>query len=170
MRQVFVALMLAGVLGGCGYHLAGHGDNQGAIPPGTETVVVRASGLDANRLAQVLMARMRVGADYILQRADMPHATGSNSVELRIENVSVRFVPTAYDSTGIANQYRLTLSASVELFRGQTALWQSGPMTAAGDVYVTSGPATVEASRERVEQAMRQQWARQAWERLQSGF
>ena len=170
MGRLCAALVLAVVLSGCGYHLAGHGDAHGAIPPGTQTVVVRAAGLDANRLAQALMARMRVGSDYTLQRADAPHATGAGTVELRIENTSVRFVPAAYDRTGIAIQYRLTLSASVSLYRDQTALWQSGPMTAAGDVYVTGGPASVEASRDRVAQEMRRQWARQAWERLQSGF
>lgn len=170
IRPWCTALALAAVLSGCGYHLAGHGDDRGAIPPGTQTVVVRAAGLDANRLAQVLMARMRVGADYTLQRADAHHAADAHSVELRIENVAVRFVPAAYDRNGTAIQYRLTLSASVQLFRGQTKLWQSGPMRAAGDVYVTGGPASVEASRDRVEQAMRRQWARQAWERLQSGF
>jgi outer membrane lipopolysaccharide assembly protein LptE/RlpB len=170
LMRLGAALVLAVSLGGCGYHLAGQGDAHGAIPPGTQTVVVRASGLDANRLAQELMARMRVGSDYTLQRADAPHATGEGVVELRIENASVSFVPAAYDRTGIAIQYRLTLSASLSLYRGQTALWQSGPMAAGGDVYVTGSPASVEASRDRVAQEMRRQWARQAWERLQSGF
>jgi len=170
LKRFGAVLVLAAMLGSCGYHLAGHSGTHGAIPPGTQTVVIRASGLDANWLAQALMARMRIGADYALQRADEPHAVDTNTVELRIGNVSVQFVPTAYDRSGIAVQYRLTLTASIGVFQGETALWQSGPMAESGNVYVTGGPASIEASRHRVERYMRQQWARRAWERLQSGF
>lgn len=174
VRRGFAALMLAVSFSGCGYHLAGHGGKITVLPEGTQAIVVHAPGADAAMLAQSLMTLMQSGSDYMVLRDNDPKAKGVQAVELDIENVSSQFVPSAYDSNGYAIQYRLSLSGSVRLMQGDTMLWNSGTITASTDVYVqgAGGAGSLQASlsQDRAKREMRQQWARQAWEALQSGF
>jgi outer membrane lipopolysaccharide assembly protein LptE/RlpB len=174
MRRLLAVLLLAASLSGCGYHLAGHGGKISAMPAGTQAIVVHASGADASVLAQSLMTLMQSGSDYTVLRAGDPKARGVSAVELDIENVSSQFVPSAYDSNGYAIQYRLSLSGSMRLMQGDTVLWNGGTITASTDVYVqgSGGAGSLQASlsQDRAKREMRQQWARQAWDALQSGF
>jgi hypothetical protein len=145
-----------------------------AMPAGAQAIVVHASGADASVLAQSLMTLMQSGSDYTVLRAGDPKARGVSAVELDIENVSSQFVPSAYDSNGYAIQYRLSLSGSMRLMQGDTVLWNGGTITASTDVYVqgSGGAGSLQASlsQDRAKREMRQQWARQAWDALQSGF
>jgi outer membrane lipopolysaccharide assembly protein LptE/RlpB len=174
MRRLFTALALALSLGGCGYHLAGHGGRIVVIPEDVHAIVVRTSGADAAILAQSLMSLIQVGSDYTVLRANDPKAQGVNAVELDIENVSSQFVPSAYDRNGYALQYRLSQSGSVRLVKGNAVLWNSGPITASTDIYVqgAGGAGSLQASlsQDRAKQDMRDAWARKAWEALTSGF
>jgi outer membrane lipopolysaccharide assembly protein LptE/RlpB len=175
MRRLFTALVLVALsLGGCGYHLAGSGGKIVVIPEDTQAIVVRTSGADAAMLAQSLMTLMQAGSDYTVLRAGDPKAQGVNAVELDIENVSSQFVPTAYDRNGYAIQYRLSLSGSVRLVKGDTVLWNSGPITASTDIYVQgaggAGALQASLSQDRAKRDMRDEWARKAWEALTSGF
>ena len=167
-------LMLAAALSGCGYHLAGHGGKITVMPEGTEAIVVHASGTDAAMLAQSLMTLMQTGSDYAVFKANDPKAKGVHAVGLDIDNATSRFVPSAYDSTGYAIQYRLSVSASVRLMQGDTVLWNGGKITVSTDVYVhgAGGAGSLQASlsQDRAKREMRKQWARQAWDALQSGF
>lgn len=169
-----MSLVLAVSLAGCGYHLAGHGGRIVVIPEDVHTIVVRTTGADAAMLAQSLMTLMQAGSDYTVLRASDPKAQGVDAVELDIENVSSSFVPSAYDRNGYAIQYRLSLSGSVRLVRGDTMLWNSGPIAASTDIYVqgAGGAGSLQASlsQDRAKQDMRDEWARKAWEALTSGF
>lgn len=174
MRRMLAVLMLGLALGGCGYHLAGHGGKITVLPEGTQAIIVRTSGADAAVLAQAMITMMQAGSDYTVLRAGDPKAQGVNAVELDIENVSSQFVPSAYDSNGYAIQYRLSLSGSLRLMKGDTMLWNGGAITASTDIYVqgSGGAGSLQASlsQDRAKRQLRQQWARQAWEALQSGF
>jgi len=80
------------------------------------------------------------------------------------------FNPSAYDAAGVATQYRMVYSGSLSLERGSGAIWQSGVMQRQGDVYVTGGPTSIEASRQRLLDDLREQWLQDALGRLRSGF
>lgn len=174
MRSLLLALLLGLMLSGCGYHLAGHGGKIVVAPADTQAIVVHTTGADAAVLAQSLMTLMNAGSDYTVLKAGDPKAQGVHTVELDISNVSDRFVPVAYDSNGYAIQYRLVMSGSVRLMQGDTELWNGGTISASTDVYIQGGAAAgsiaASISQDRAKKEMRQQWARQVWEALQSGF
>ncbi|MDQ6981445.1 MAG: adenosylmethionine-8-amino-7-oxononanoate aminotransferase, partial [Mariprofundus sp.] len=80
------------------------------------------------------------------------------------------FTPSAFSSAGVAPQYRMVLTGSVDVTRQEKTIWQSGNIQRRGDVFVTGGPTSIEASRERLLKDLSRQWLNDAVSRLRSGF
>lgn len=168
-RTLFIVTSL--MLASCGYHLTGHGDGADVIPADVKTVSLQAT----NETAETLMPELKRhfltkgGEGYELVDVDKTHDPETHA-EVRLEQVSERFVPSAYDTTGVAIQYRLIISGNILVYRSGKLLWESGAISESGDVFVTGGPVGVEASRSRIQRDLRKQWASRAWNRLNSGF
>ncbi|MFC1542292.1 LPS assembly lipoprotein LptE [Pseudomonadota bacterium] len=171
IRSVALPLMLAMALTSCGYHLVGHGDGAGVIPADVETVSLQATNETAKSLLVELKRRIsnRGEEGYLLVEADEVEDAEAHAA-IRLEQVSERFVPSAYDASGVANQYRLTISGNIRVYRSGKLLWESGVISESGDVFVVGGPPGAEASRSRIQRDLRSQWASRAWSRLSSGF
>jgi len=160
---VMVALML---LSSCGYHLVGHGEGTGAIPADVHTVTITGNA-DA-RLLSMLRQRL-VSQRYQLIDGGAIADTAHHAL-LHVQFNPLAFVPSAYDLSGVATQYRMTFTGSLMLEQDGKTLWQSGPIQRQGDVYVSGGPASIDASRTRLLSDLQKQWVSDAVGRVRSGF
>jgi len=168
-RSLFIATAL--LLTSCGYHLVGHGDSAGVIPADVKTVSLQATNEVAKALLPELKRRFSSSGSkgYALvdiEKVEDPEAHAS----VRLEQASEQFLPSAYDTTGVATQYRLTIAGNIRIYRSGKLLWESGAISESGDVFVTGGPVGAEASRNRIQRDLRTQWVTRAWSRLSSGF
>jgi len=164
-RILLAGLILA--LSGCGYHLVGHGGDSGAIPADVQAVSL-VGNADAQLLSQ-LRQRLQSDRYAIIDAAD---TTGEHTTHamLHINLAPLTFTPSAFDATGIATQYRMIFSGALLLEQQGKTLWQSGPIQRQGDVFVTGGPTSIEASRQRLLSDLQQQWLSDAVGRIRSGF
>jgi len=166
-RSAIVAVLL--LLSSCGYHLVGHGDGGGVIPEDILTLSVEANS-EVGRQMVVLLKRQLAGGDRykVVASKDVPdelvHA------EMRIEQALESFVPSAYDQSGQATQYRMTIRANVRLFRQNAKLWESGIVSKSEDVFVIGGPTGIESSRKRIREDLQKEWVYTVWGRINSGF
>jgi outer membrane lipopolysaccharide assembly protein LptE/RlpB len=168
-RTLLIATLLA--LTSCGYHLTGHGGGAGVIPADVETVSLQATNEVAKTLMPELKRHFLTKSDRGYELVDLDEAQDSEAhASVRLEQASERFVPSAYDTTGVATQYRLIISGNIRIYRSGKLLWESGAISESGDVFVTGGPVGIEASRSRIQRDLRKQWAARAWNRLSSGF
>ncbi len=166
---LYLALVL--ILTSCGYHLVGQGESA-VIPEGVTSASLEAA---PNALGKTLLADLRV---QWLQRESLPSLEsggGQHHVVLRIENPSEAFTPVSFDASGLAIQYRLSVSGSLNMYQNNSLIWQSGAVSASADIFgdasaLTNNPASIEAEREALKEQMYQQWAQDALARLQSGF
>lgn len=165
MKSRLLIAALALLISSCGYHLVGQGDGQGAIPENVESIAMQARDEVARPLAEGLRRQLETGNRYHFVKAKR-----DADVEIWIEKASEAFVPSAYDSTGIASQYRMTLSAGVVIHRDGKVIWESGLISIAGDVNVAGGPAGIEASRQRIRRDLQKEWVYSAVGRIRSGF
>jgi len=168
-RRAVLPAMTALILGACGYHLVGHGDGAGAVPADVTTVSVEATGAIGNSLARALKREMAGNPHYQVVAAADVDDEASHAV-IRIEQVSESFAASAYDASGLATQYRMTITANVRLFRAGTVLWESGAISKSGDVFTAGGPTGIESSRERIRKDLQKEWTLAAWARISSGF
>jgi outer membrane lipopolysaccharide assembly protein LptE/RlpB len=164
MRILLPVLML---LSSCGYHLVGHGDGADVIPADVRTLSIVGSG-ESQQLLVPLRQRLSSESFSLIEHGDSTdeehHAT------LRLHIVPVAFNPSAYDAAGVATQYNMVISGSLQVDRKGEIIWQSGPIQRQGDVYVAGDPTSIEASRERLLRDLRKQWLQDAIGRLRSGF
>jgi len=158
---MWLGAMAAMLLSACGYHLVGHGDGTGAIPADVHSIALISN--DAAREALPLMRDRLQQAGYDLA-AERPEAT------LRLMLQPESFAPSAYDRAGVATQYRMAIAGTLVLEQDGAVIWQSGNLAVQDEIYVTAGPASIEASRQRLGEQLRNTWVREAWSRLQSGF
>lgn len=166
-RHTLFALAACLLLASCGYHLVGQGGGSGAIPADVRTVSITVSGGDQKIMPQL---RQRLDSSHyvVINRNDVTDAE-SHAV-IRVTIAPVRFVPSAYDAAGVANQYSMVFSGSLAVERKGETIWQSGTIQQQGNVYVSGGPTSIEASRERLLKDLRKQWLQDAVGRLRSGF
>ncbi|MDQ6954057.1 MAG: adenosylmethionine-8-amino-7-oxononanoate aminotransferase, partial [Mariprofundaceae bacterium] len=75
-----------------------------------------------------------------------------------------------FDTSGIANQYRVVVSASLRVLQSGKTLWVSGDILRSGDVFATGGAIAIAAQKERIAEALRDEWVQKALGRLRSGF
>ena len=163
----WLALAACALLTSCGYHLVGHGGGSGAIPADVQTVSISVSSNDPKVASQ--LRRRLTSAHYAVIDAKNITAPGSHAV-IRVNLAPVSFAPSAYDASGVASQYGMVFSGSLAVDRNGKTIWQSGTIQAQGSVYVSGGPASIEASRNRLLQDLRQDWIQDAVGRLRSGF
>lgn len=168
MRRWLAAFIITLLLNGCGYHLVGHGDGEGAIPADVATLSLIVAGSPDRMLEQML--RQRLNTDKYALINQQAVIDQQNHANLRIILSPVSYIPSAYDVAGVATQYRMTLSGSLILLRQGKSVWKSGLIQRQGDVYVTGGPTSIEASRERLLEDLRKLWVSDAIGRLRSGF
>jgi len=164
MRGLLTALMLALALSACGYHLVGQGGDSGVIPEDATQVVVAGN---AGKLLRVFRQKLAQTGDVPVVGAD---EAMDDAVEIRMEDLSESMTASAFDASGIANQYRVTISASLRVLRSGKELWVSEAISVSGDVFVTGGAVAIEAQKERVSEALRDEWAQKALGSLRSGF
>ncbi|MDX8402944.1 MAG: adenosylmethionine-8-amino-7-oxononanoate aminotransferase [Mariprofundaceae bacterium] len=168
-KKVAVSVMFAMVLSSCGYHLVGHGDDAGAIPEDVTAVSVQATGKTANTFLSGLKHQFERSDRFKVIDAESVIDETSHAV-IRIEQASEFFVPSTYDQSGIATQYRMTIRGNIRLYRADRLIWESGLISKSGDVFVTGGPTGLEASRKRILDDLRSEWIFAAWSRIGSGF
>ena len=162
-----LAWLLSLLLGGCGYHLVGHDDGSGAIPADVQTVSIAVSG-DDTKVANLLRHRLESPRYTIIDAKDAMDLERHAMVRVNLTPVS--FAPSAYDASGVASQYGMVFGGSIAVDRNGKTIWQSGTIQQQGNVYVSGGPTSIEASRERLLKDLRQAWVKDAVGRLRSGF
>lgn len=168
LNRLLILLLL--VLGGCGYHLAGHGDG-GVIGSDIRTVSVQGFGVsDQLQIAFKNQLSRSYGAQLTVISPSQEIEDEDRHMQIRLEQGGEAFVPSAYDTSGVATQYRLTVGANVRLYQGGKVIWESGVIQAAGDVYAVGGPSGIEASKSRLLRDLHKQWAVRAVQQLRSGF
>lgn len=165
--QAILALTACLPLASCGYHLVGQGGGSGAIPADVRTVDIVVSGNDRQMLSQ-LRQRLVSGHYTLVDRSDVSET--ENHATIRVTIAPVSFVPSAYDASGVASQYGMVFSGSLLVERMGETIWQSGVIQQQGTVYISGGPTSIEASRERLLKDLRKQWLQDAAGRLRSGF
>ncbi|OIO70788.1 MAG: adenosylmethionine-8-amino-7-oxononanoate aminotransferase [Zetaproteobacteria bacterium CG1_02_53_45] len=161
-----VALLLLS-LSGCAYHMVGHGNGSGAIPADVKTLTVAVNG-DSQKVLSLFRKRLASEAYTLSDAADV--VDEKTHAVLRVNIAPLTFVPAAYDVNGMATQYRMIYGGSLSVQRSGQNIWQSGNISQRGDVYASGGPASNEASKERLLRDLRQQWVTDALGRLRSGF
>jgi len=163
MNMKALVLFLSLLVSSCGYHLAGQG--RGAVPEDVHSIAVIAAGEQARELLPAMQRLVRDKEDnFTLAEAD------ESDAQLNLEGVSEAFNPIAFDASGVAVTYRLTLSGSLSLWQKGEKIWESGAISTDGDVFVVGDPASTEALRKRLKQDLQKQWVRDAWRALSSGF
>ena len=164
MRILLPVLML---LTSCGYHLVGHGDGRGVIPADVRTLSIVGSG-ESQQLLASLRQRLKSDSFSLIEQDDI--ADEEHHATLRLYVSPAAYNPSAYDAAGVAIQYTMLLSGSLQLNQRGGIIWQSGTIQRQGDVYVAGDPSSIEASRERLLRDLRKQWLQDAIGRLRSGF
>ncbi|NWF38368.1 adenosylmethionine-8-amino-7-oxononanoate aminotransferase [Mariprofundus sp. NF] len=165
LSSLMAAVLL---LSGCGYHLVGHGEGEGAITADVKTVSLILRGTSDRQFISSLKQRLASDKYALIEPKDVVDQQGHANLNVSIAPLSFR--PSAYDAAGVATQYHMLFSGSLTLERDGKNSWQSGPIQTQGDVYVAGGPTSIEASRERLLRDLRKQWLQDALGRLRSGF
>ena len=170
MRRLLTPLfaMVAVMLVSCGYQLVGHGESAGAIPADVKTLSLIVRGSSDRRLDPMLRQRLKSDRYALIDEQDVIDQAAH--AKLRVNISQLLFRPSAYDAAGVETEYRMVFAGSLLIERQGKAIWQSGLISADGDVYVAGGPASIEASRERLYNDLRKQWLQDALGRLRSGF
>jgi len=158
------AIFLALLVSGCGYHLAGGPPR--ALPQDVRSLAVIPVGEEAEMLSTGILQELelRVGDVALLRGGEDAQA------ELRIGPLSSTYDAAAFDAQGVATAFKATLSGELSLWRDGAVIWSSGDIFMHEDVYATGGPASIEASKARVLESLRQRWRREAMQHLTSGF
>lgn len=164
-----LTVVMALLLTSCGYYLVGHGDGSGVIPEDVITVSIETSGAMAQQMGVLLQRQMSASDHYKVVASDEVIDEQTHAV-MRIEQASETFSPSAYDQSGLAIQYRMTIRANVRLFRQGEKLWESGVINKSDDVFVSGGPTGIESSRKRSREDLQKKWLHAVWGRINSGF
>lgn len=170
--RLLLILTLASLLTSCGYHLVGRGESK-VIPDDVISASLTSQGTQQDK---ALLAELR---QAWLQRESLPSlqakVVAQKHVSLRIESSSEAFTPVAFNASGLAIQYRLSVSGVLQMYQDNKLIWGSGQVVSSADIFgdaaaLTNNPASIEAEREALIEQLRKQWAQDALARLQSGF
>ncbi|MDQ7004845.1 MAG: hypothetical protein Q9N67_08010 [Ghiorsea sp.] len=171
--KLILYLVVTLMLTSCGYHLVGQGKSN-VIPEGVESASLTSQGAQQDKalLAELRQAWMQRDA---LPSLNVEAAEAQKHVSLRIEGASEAFTPVAFDASGLAIQYRLSVSGILQMYQDSKLIWGSGQVVSSADIFgdaaaLTNNPASIEAEREALIEQLRKQWAQDALARLQSGF
>jgi len=140
------------------------GQGRGVIPDDVQRVSLQATSAGSLTMHQKLLRYFEARShDYRWVESD-------GQAQMQFVSFKENFVAVAFDVSGIATSYRLTLTGSLELWYHDKILWRSGHIQVQDDVFVLGGPASVDASRQRVRETLERQWLIEAWLRVSSGF
>jgi outer membrane lipopolysaccharide assembly protein LptE/RlpB len=164
IRILLPVLML---LTSCGYHLVSQSNGVGAVPADVRTLSIVGNG-EAQQMLVPFRQRLSSERYSVIKYDSITDEEHHATVRLHVSPVS--FTPSAYDAAGIAIQYSMVFSGSLQVERMDKVIWQSGTIQRLGDVFVAGDPTSIEASRERLLRDLRKQWLQDAMGRLRSGF
>ena len=155
------------LLSGCGYHLVGQGESN-VIPEGVHTANLTTN---AGVQGKLLLAELH---QLWTQNTSLPALSKKDpQVMLRIEGANNTFIPIAYDASGLAIQYKLSVSGILNMYKDDTLIWSSSIIVVDATVFgdaSSNNPSVVEAERQTLQEQLYLQWAQDALARLQSGF
>jgi len=156
------------ILSACGYHLVGQGGTSDVVPKDAVVLQVQMlSGDDARLLAVAEKSLVqRMALPLLKQTDDSTEAV----LNVYIEAANESMVATSFDSAGVANQYRLTISGNMRVLYQDKERWQSGVITVQGDVFAAGDAVAIEAQRESVAKSLRKAWVQKVLQRMYSGF
>jgi len=169
---VLLCLCLSLSLNACGYHLVGQGKSS-VIP---NSVTSANLTTNAGMKGKVLLSELR---QRWLQNSSLPtldeEDSGKNHIIIRIENASETFTPVAFDSSGLAIQYRLSVLGMLNMYQENTLIWSSGIVSSSADIFgdasaLANNPTSIEAEKETLVEQLREKWAQDSLARLLSGF
>jgi len=173
--MVYVRLWLLLLLGlmpsACGYHLVGQGDSS-VVPDGVETAALSAT---TDATGKALLAEFQ---HVWVQHDELPSLQAAKAspkhVNVRIEQAKNTFTPVAFDAAGLAIQYRLTISAVLNMYQENALIWSSGSVVVGANVFgdsaTANNPSVVEAERETLTEQLHLRWANETMTRFKSGF
>lgn len=167
-RFFLFVVLLAWFLSSCGYRLSGQAGSEVAAFPASARVI----GLEIESENRHWQLQIRRDLGVLLQQSGYILAGSEHlaDADIRLRLKPDRFFPSAYDNAGIATQYRLVLSGEATVERHGTIYWRGGQISVQGDVFVSGGPASIEAQRRRLEDDLRREWLGRLWASLRSGF
>jgi len=152
--------------------LVGQGEST-VIPAGVTTASL---ATNVGVKGQVLLSELR---QLWLQNASLPtlqeQGSGEEHIIMRIEDASETFTPVAFNASGLAIQYRLSVLGVLNMYQDNTLVWSSGAVSSSADIFgdataLANSPTSIEAERETLTEQLRQKWAQSALARLLSGF
>ncbi|MDX8388591.1 MAG: hypothetical protein R8M46_08715 [Ghiorsea sp.] len=165
--RISLSLVVCLLLTSCGYHLVGQGSSTVIPDDVTSATLVPDSGKYGKSLLAELTPLWQQNK-YL--PALQPQRSSLEHVTVRIEQPRNQFTPVGFDASGLAIQYRLQVSAVLKVYQEGTMIWQSGVVLVHADVFAGSDPSVIEAERERLNEQLMQEWAKDAMSRLTSGF
>jgi len=167
MRRLFYAAACVWVLSACGYHLVGQAGTSNTVPAEARALHVQLLASPDDALLAVAEEAWGERMALPLTQQDEPNKA---VLTMYIDGGHENLVPISFDSSGIANQYRLTISGSVRMLYQDKQIWQSGVILEQGDVFATGNTVAIEAQREDLAKSLRKSWAQQVMQHLYSGF
>jgi len=155
------------MLSACGYHLVGQGGDSQVLPQS-------ADGLQLQLIASGDHALLASTTSAFLERTGLflVHADEANDTTLTVylEHAQENLQATSFDASGVANQYRLTISGNIRVLYQGEERWESGQVSVQGDVFATGGVVAIEAERESLAKSLRKSWVEQVMRRMYSSF
>jgi len=100
------------------------------------------------------------------------HADEANDTTLTVylEHGQENLQATSFDASGVANQYRLTISGNIRVLYQGEERWKSGQVSVQGDVFATGSVVAIEAERESLAKSLRKSWIQTVIQKMYSGF
>ncbi|MDQ6995812.1 MAG: hypothetical protein Q9M18_09485 [Mariprofundaceae bacterium] len=156
------------MISACGYHLVGQGGTSDVVPK--DAVALQVQMLNSHDIALLTVVEKALE-----QRMSLPLMKENKHSEERvlhvyIEHAQENMLATSFDSSGVANQYRLTISGKMRVLYQTKQRWESSMMTVQGDVFATGDAIAIEAQRESVAKSLRKEWVQHVLQRMYSGF
>jgi len=161
------ALLFTLLLSGCGYHLVGQGDSS-VIPNGVQSAWLEAKGSAQAQTLRLELAALWQENKYLPALDNVKPS--KMHVTIRLEQVREIFSPIGFDASGLAVQYRLSISATLRMYQENSLIWQARGILVSADVFAGDDPSVIESERGRLTKQLQTSWARAALARLQSGF
>jgi len=155
------------MLSACGYHLVGQGNSSEAVPSTADSLWVQMLNSHDDALLNVAQRALLERTGLQLAHPDEPSAT---LLTIYIEHAQENLQVTSFDASGVANQYRLTISGNIRVLYQGEERWQSGQVSVQGDVFATGGAVAIEAQRESLAKSLRKSWVEQVMRQMYSGF
>lgn len=124
MKRLFLLLAVALLLGGCGYHLPGRGDN---LPADVQSLYVE---LFANRTVEPFLENRITDAviDWFASKRDFTMVEDRSRADAVLSGTITAYdtKPISYDRNDVITEYRSTLTIAVTLRRSadERVLWR----------------------------------------------